>query len=362
MRKRLGKITQSLALATGLLRVKPQMVSISQHVLEQQPCLIEHCGFGLTCACQRFDQPERADIKSALLARQPVDALSWRIAIYQPIAYQAAALRTFENRSKRSQHAPVRRRQEENQRHDQQRSVEVFAAVMLRERMALAVPTARHYLLVDTISLFYPSLAVCWKCTFVGEADAAIERDPIHYLRIDEMLLAIPHLPYSRVRRLPVLADPIEPGANSHPEVVVDRTHVLVVEVQRIENFAVDIVLILLDRLITNADGLRLAISFPMIQSFLWQPTVAVDGEDHRQPLPRVRAQVRTILNPIDKIRGFRGEAEAQKRVNRKGRVPQPRIAIIPIARPADHFGKTGRGSCDDRPCRFECQQLEHQR
>ena len=96
-----------------------------------------------------------------------------------------------------------------------------------------------------------------------------------------------------------------------------------------------------------------------MIQSRLWQPTVAMDGEDHRQPLPRVRAQVRTILNPIDKIRGFRGEAEAQKRVNGKGRVAQPGIAIIPIARPADHFRKTGRGSCDDRACRFECKQLQ---
>src|SRR6266478_6747107 len=90
--------------------------------------------------------------------------------------------------------------------------------------------------------------------------------------------------------------------------------------------------------------------------------TVAVDGEDDWQPLPRVRAHVRTILNPIDKIRGFRRKADTQKRVNRKGRVAQPGIAIIPIARATDHFGKTGRGSCDDRPRRFKRQQLEHER
>src|SRR5882724_9043700 len=78
--------------------------------------------------------------------------------------------------------------------------------------------------------------------------------------------------------------------------------------------------------------------------------TVAVDGEDHRQPLSRVRAQVRTILNPIDKTRGFRSEANAQKRVNRKGRVAQPGIPIIPIARPTDHFGKTVVGAATMAP------------
>src|SRR2546426_1055612 len=55
-----------------------------------------------------------------------------------------------------------------------------------------------------------------------------------------------------------------------------------------------------------------------MIQSRLWQPTVAMDGEDHRQPLTRVRAQVRTILNPIDKIRGFL----------RRRRTGNPRICV----------------------------------
>src|SRR5260370_38690502 len=98
-----------------------------------------------------------------------MNASPWRITISQPMAYQAAALRTFENCAKRSQHPLVRRRQKENQRHDQQRSVQVFAAVMLRERMTLAVPAARHYLLVDTISLLYPSLAVCRECAFVSE-------------------------------------------------------------------------------------------------------------------------------------------------------------------------------------------------
>src|SRR5260370_42239428 len=159
---------------------------------------------------------------------------------------------------------------------------------MLRERMALAVPATRHYLLVDTISFLYPSFAVSWKCAFVGQPHAAIQRHPVHYLRINEMLLAIPHLPNSRVRRLPVLADPIEPGADSHPEIVVDRTDVLVVEVQRIENFAVDVVLILFDRFISNAHVPRLAISLPMIQSLLRQPTLAMDSEDDWQPMSLV--------------------------------------------------------------------------
>src|SRR5689334_20421557 len=47
--KCLREIAECLALPSGLLRVKPEMVGIAQHALEQQPGLIQSFGNRLTC-------------------------------------------------------------------------------------------------------------------------------------------------------------------------------------------------------------------------------------------------------------------------------------------------------------------------
>src|SRR5260370_27924787 len=102
MRKGLRKITQSLALMAGLLRVQPQMIGVSQHVFEQQPRLIEHCRIGLARSRLGFHQPERAHVKRTLLAWQSIDALPRWITVNQTITYQATAFGTLENCAKRS--------------------------------------------------------------------------------------------------------------------------------------------------------------------------------------------------------------------------------------------------------------------
>src|ERR1700745_2293244 len=58
MRKRLWKIAQRLALGPRLLCVKPQMVGITQHTLEEEHGLIKFFRLGLTRACQCFYEPE----------------------------------------------------------------------------------------------------------------------------------------------------------------------------------------------------------------------------------------------------------------------------------------------------------------
>ena len=50
MRKRLRKITERLALPSGLLSVESEVICIEQHALEQQPRLIQFFGKCLTCA------------------------------------------------------------------------------------------------------------------------------------------------------------------------------------------------------------------------------------------------------------------------------------------------------------------------
>ena len=61
MGKGLRKVTQSLALVAGLLRVKPKMIGVSQHVFEQQPRLIKHFGLGFREAKKKFTKPQEKE-------------------------------------------------------------------------------------------------------------------------------------------------------------------------------------------------------------------------------------------------------------------------------------------------------------
>jgi hypothetical protein len=52
--------------------------------------------------------------------------------------------------------------------------------VKLSKGTAFLVPTLGHYFFVDAVSLANPLGAIGWKCTFVGQPDAAIQSNPVH--------------------------------------------------------------------------------------------------------------------------------------------------------------------------------------
>ena len=57
----------------------------------------------------------------------------------------------------------------------------------------------------------------------------------------------------------------------------------------------------------------------------------------------------------------LRGVAEREERVQREGRVADPRVAVVPVAFAADLLGKRGRRRCHDRAGRRVRQPLEHE-
>src|SRR6202047_1669228 len=67
MRERLRKVAQRLARRPRLLGVQPQVVRVGQHLLEDEPRLLQPAG-----ARQRLDQPERTHVERPLAAGQPV--------------------------------------------------------------------------------------------------------------------------------------------------------------------------------------------------------------------------------------------------------------------------------------------------
>src|SRR5688572_17389126 len=58
--ERLWEVPQRLAVWTRLLRIQPQVVGVAEHLLEQQPCLLQPPPVGPPGAGQRLDQPEAA--------------------------------------------------------------------------------------------------------------------------------------------------------------------------------------------------------------------------------------------------------------------------------------------------------------
>src|SRR6266404_5233689 len=175
------------------------------------------------------------------------------------------------------------------------------------------------------------------------------------------MFLAVAHLPDSLVWGLPVLAHPIESLLDPCPEIIGNRQHIFVVQIQRVHQFAVNIALVLLVRSIADAHRARLLIAFPMLQFLLGQFGIAMDGKHRGDLLPRPRVFCGIVLYPVHEPRCFLRKADAHRRVHRECRVSQPRIPVIPVARAADHLRQARRRCGDDGARGLEGKQLQHQ-
>ena len=162
--------------------------------------------------------------------------------------------------------------------------------------------------------------------------------------------------------RCQFVAHPVDQAAQVGPQVVRDRRAVLVVQVHRVHELAVDVELQLLDaRRCRCAPGASRG-SPPgdrrtsSVSS--WRPSMpymicsAPSG-----PISRQRAS-----SQLMKRVGLLGEADAHEAVQREGRVAQPGVAVVPVARAADVLGQAAGRRRDDGAGRLVGEQLEHQR
>src|SRR5450432_1076274 len=228
MCKRLWEIAQGLALRPCLFRIKPEVVGVAQHTFKQQPGFIQLFRGSHTRASERLYEPKRTHIESTLRSRKSVNAGLRRITIDEAVTDKTSMPRILEDGLYGAEHPWISRRHEKDQRHNKERRVQVFAAVKLGKRAAFLVPAFSHHFFVDSVPFAQPLSEVGGKCTLVGQPKTAIQSNPIHDFRIDEMLLAIAHLPYAGIRELPVVADLVKPIADLYPNVVGRGADVLV--------------------------------------------------------------------------------------------------------------------------------------
>src|SRR6202000_1744605 len=159
-------------------------------------------------------------IESAFMAGKAVNARVRRISLNKTVTDEAAVLGIFHDGINRTDHARITGGHEKDQRHNEQRGIEIIAAVKLREGVPLFVPALGHYLFIDAVALLHPSGFVCGKRALVSQADAAVKRHPTHNLGIDKMLFTVAHLPDAGVWKSPVVAKPVEAIANFYPDIV----------------------------------------------------------------------------------------------------------------------------------------------
>src|SRR5689334_18207032 len=126
MRKRLREIAQVLPGRPQLLRIQPEVICITQHPFEQEARLTDIARTG-----KRFDIPEGAHTKGALLSAEPV----WcQIAIDQRIVQQI-----FLESTQGRKPTLIDRTNDSHERHYQTRCVKLISLLVLHKRFPTGV-------------------------------------------------------------------------------------------------------------------------------------------------------------------------------------------------------------------------------
>ena len=90
-----------------------------------------------------------------------------------------------------------------------------------------------------------------------------------------------------------------------HPEIVVNRADIFVVEIERVHQLAVNVGLILIGGGVADAHWAGAHVALPVIESDFFGDGLAVNGEDGRELLTPVRVLADVILQPVHEAGGF---------------------------------------------------------
>src|SRR6185312_5271247 len=170
-----------------LLGHQPEIVAHGQQALEQAYRVATPAD-----QAEAVRQPEAARKKRALAAGKPVETGTRRIAGDKTIAHQLPL-----DRLNRAADARIFGLQEAELWDQQQRGVEIAAAVILDERVALAVITIVEDLLAYPFADPLPMVAGALHPVLFDRLDRPVERDPAHDLRKSELARFAAYLPHS---------------------------------------------------------------------------------------------------------------------------------------------------------------------
>src|SRR5258705_13721511 len=103
--ERLREVAQGLAAVAGLFAVQTEVIRVAEHLLKEQPRVVEPGRVRAPGAGECFDQPERAHVERSLAGREPVCGVRAVIAVDEPVCAQTPRGEGPPERIQRAQHA-----------------------------------------------------------------------------------------------------------------------------------------------------------------------------------------------------------------------------------------------------------------
>ncbi len=130
------------------------------------------------------------------------------------------------------------------------------------------------------------------------------------------------------------------------------------IEPRGVEEVTVDVELELLHGGVADAHWPRTAVAIEVPELDLGEEPLASDAVHDLQVLGPPRGGA---LHPAHERVRFLGVAKGEQGVEVERRVPQPRVAVVPVSHPAHILGQGGRGGGHDGSCGRVGERLEHQ-
>ena len=191
------------------------------------------------------------------------------------------------------------------------------------------------------------------------ELDRAVERDPAQHLRGQVVARLAAHLPDARVLLAPAARRRVGELGHEALDLRVQLAEPLAVEVERVEQLAVDVELDLVPGAVADAHRRRVAPAAQVGEHALGQVVLAADAVHDLQRLAAAAGRARHERDELLRLVGARADVQ---RLERQARVADPREAVVPVALAADGLGQRGRRGGDDRAGRPVRQALQHAR
>ena len=338
-----------------LLGQQPEVVGVGDELVEQRLGPVDLARLG-----QRGHEPERADHERSLLAGEAVgvEALVVAVAQHQPVLGQVVG-----DRVDRRAHPLVGGRQEAEDRHQQLRRVELVRVERLRVGLPRLAPAARQHRVAD-LRRARPSSARPRRASPSCGASAIARSSATQHstLRGEVMARLAAHLPHAGVRLAPARARRCSARSATNRWISeVELAELLAVQIQRVEQLAVDVELGLAPGAVADADRGRVAPAAQVGQLALGEVVLAADPV-HDLQRALAGASAGRAGHERDEVLGLvRAGADVQ-RLERQAGVADPGVAVVPVALAADRLGQRGGRGGDDRAGRTVGEALEHAR
>ena len=169
-------------------------------------------------------------------------------------------------------------------------------------------------------------------------------------------------LPHAGVGPVPVVHHPLEDAGEVVPGVVADAVAVLVEQVDRVDQLAVDVELQLVDGGVADPHRARVAVAAQVVE--LDSPRGRCRRCRRAPAAGRARRRRRARSPSRSESHAHERAASSVKpsrsrRVEAERRVADPDVAVVPVALAADLLGQARRRRGDDRAGRLVGEQLE---